>query len=173
MKPKPLHEHNKRAETPSQSAIGGISTAKGEAGKGGSKISEVDKDRDLWARLDELEKEEEEYLAKERERELAVAVDKLSEEKRMAESGERPVARTTSSNISKEKEHNIGKEAPPKSKQSVDSGPLRIAVKHTPQQETAVSAKAKTVYIIMYACKLKGHPLLRSLCVCVCVFEFE
>lgn len=110
----------------------------------------VEKERELWARLDELEREEEEYLAKERERELAAAAaNKLNEEERISDGDDKPTARTKFCNVSEEGKHvtaNI-KEGPEKSRKlAAASGPLRITVKHTPSKDTATPARAKTVW---------------------------
>ena len=119
---------------------------KGSRERGGDgRQREMKKDRELWARLDELEREEEEYLAKEKERELAAA-EKADEDK--------PTSRTRFSDDSEEGKHvtaNV-KERSHKSKElaAASAGPLRITIKHTPSQDTAAP---KTVCMMQYSHK--------------------
>ena len=119
---------------------------KGSRERGGDgRQREMKKDRELWARLDELEREEEEYLAKEKERELAAA-EKADEDK--------PTSRTRFSDNSEEGNHvtaNV-KERSHKSKElaAASAGPLRITIKHTPSQDTAAP---KTVCMMQYSHK--------------------
>ena len=99
-------------------------------GGGDGRERAMKKDRELWARLDELEREEEEYLAKEKERELAAA------EKAIAADEDKPTSRTRFSDDSEEGKHVIAnvKERSHKSKElaAASAGPLRITVEHTP-----------------------------------------
>lgn len=154
IKSKPSHsQHTERVETHSLPAPG-VPVAKkgGKKGGEGSHEREVEKDRELWARLDELEREEEEYLAKERERELAVATDKLCEEKGVAKDEDKPTIRTKLSDDLKEREHVTMKVkgGSHESKQvAATSDPLRITVKHTLSQDTAALATANKVCIIL------------------------
>ena len=113
----------------------------GKEGGEGSREREAEKNIELWAHLDELEREEEEYLAKERERELAAA----NKQKGMAEGEDKPTTRTRFSDASEEKKHVTVKVKEGPHKLAVASGPLRIIVKHTPSQDTAAPIKAKMV----------------------------
>ena len=112
---------------------------------GDGREREGDKDRELWARLDELEREEEEYLANERERELAAA------EKVIAADEDEPTSGSRFSDDSEEEKH-VTANVRERSHKSEDlavasAGPLRITIKHTPSQDTPAP---KTVCMIQY-----------------------
>ena len=122
---------------------------KGSTERGGDdREREMKKDGELWVRLDELEREEEVYLTKEKERELAAA------EKAIAADEDKPTSRTRFSDDSEEGKHvtaNV-KERSHKSKElaAASAGPLRITIKHTPSQNTAAP---KTVCMMQYSHK--------------------
>jgi Mg2+ and Co2+ transporter CorA len=128
---------------------------KGDSGGICNREQEVERDRELWTRLDELEREEEEYLAKERERELAAATNELSDEKgkHVAENEDKPTIRTRFSDDSEEEKYftvNV-KGRSQKSKQlAATSGPLRITVKHTPSQDAAAPKMVCMIHSYMY-----------------------
>ena len=145
IKPKPplTPQHTEGMEAQSRSASGELMAKKGnEERSGNGREREGDKDRELWARLDELEREEE-YLANERERELAAA------EKAIAADVDEPTSRSRFSDDSEEDKH-VTANVRERSRKSEDlatasAGPLRITIKHTPSQDAPAP---KTVYMI-------------------------
>ena len=140
IKPKPPHTPQHTGGVEAQSRSGPMAKKGNIERSGDGREREGDKDRELWARLDELEREEEEYLANEREQELAAA------EKAIAADEDEPTSRNRFSDDSEEEKHvtaNV-RERSQKSDLAADSAsPLRITIKHTPSQDAPAP---KTVY---------------------------
>ena len=139
---KPKLPHTQHTERECLSGSGGPRAKKGNKERSGDgREQELKKDRELWARLDELEREEEEYLAKEKERELAAA------EKAIAAVEDEQTSRTRFSDDSGKGKHVTANTRSHESKElaAASAGPLRITIKHTPLQDAAAP---KTVCMI-------------------------
>ena len=149
IKPKPPHTPQHTGGVEAQSQSGPMAKKGNIETSGDGREREGDKDRELWARLDELEKEEEEYLANERERELATV------EKAIAADVDEPTSRSRFSDDSEEEKHvtaNVRERSHKSEDLAADSAsPLRITIKHTPSQDAPAP---KTVCIIQYSHKV-------------------
>ena len=116
----------------------------GNRTSGSTESRETEGDKELWARLDELEKEEEVYLAKEREEEERVAA--MDGEEETTHDKEKLTARPTSDDTVVTEKKRATTEAKDLSTRSpAAANPLRITVKHT-SSEALVSTEAKKVH---------------------------